>query len=93
MAVPFIIPTRLPLFDSMIADDATTVVCVRAEAAHEAHLNDYPRYEAAERGATKFLRESVGEVWFNDLKDANTCWGLYSYGWYRCDRHCIGGCD
>jgi len=29
-------------------------------------------FEAAERGAAKFLREVVDEVWYNDLKDADT---------------------
>ena len=68
----FVIPTRLPLYDSTIADDATTVVRVRAEAAHKARLDDFASYEAAKRGAAKFLRDSVEEVWFNDLKDADT---------------------
>ena len=65
-------PVRLPLYDGSIADDATTVVRVRAEAAHKARLDDYASYEAAERGAAKFLREIVDEVWYNDLKDADT---------------------
>ena len=65
-------PVRLPLYDGSIADDATTVVCVRAEAAHKARLNDYASFEAAERGAAKFLNEVVDEVWYNDLKDADT---------------------
>ncbi len=37
-----VIPTRLPLYDSTIADDATTVVRVRAEAAHKARLDNLP---------------------------------------------------
>ena len=65
-------PIRLPLYDTSIKDDATTVVRVRAEAAHKARLNDYASFEAAERGAAKFLREVVDEVWYNDLKDADT---------------------
>jgi hypothetical protein len=65
-------PIRLPLYDANIADDATTVVHVRAEAAHNARLNDYASYKAAEHGAAKFLRETVDEVWFNDLKDTDT---------------------
>ena len=65
-------PIRLPLYDSSIKDDATTVVRVRAEAAHKARLDDYASFEAAERGAAKFLREVVDEVWYNDLKDADT---------------------
>ena len=65
-------PGRLPLYKVSIADDATTVLRVRAEAAHKARLDDYASYEAAERGASKFLRDTVDEVWFNDLKDADT---------------------
>ncbi len=55
-----------------IANDATTVVRVRAEAAHQAKLNDYASFKAAERGVAKFLHEVVDEVWYNDLKDADT---------------------
>jgi hypothetical protein len=65
-------PIRLSLYDTSIKDDATTVVHVRAEAAHKARLDNYPSFEAAKRGAAKFLREVVDEVWYNDLKDANT---------------------
>jgi hypothetical protein len=65
-------PVRLLLYDANITDDATTVVRVCAEAAHNARLNDYASYKAAERGAAKFLGKTVDEVWFNDLKDADT---------------------
>jgi hypothetical protein len=64
-------PDCQPLYDSSIANNATTVMCVRAESAHKSHLNNYARYEAAERGAAKFLCETVNEVWYNDLKDAD----------------------
>ncbi len=56
----------------LIADNATTVVRVQAEAAHKACLDNYASYKAAERGATKFLRETVDEVWLKDLKDADS---------------------
>ena len=46
-------PSRLPLYDKNIADNATTVVRVRAEAAHKARLDDYASFEAAERGLAK----------------------------------------
>ncbi len=65
-------PVRLPLYDGNIADDATTVICVQSEVAHKARLDNYASYEAAECGATKFLQETVNEVWFKDLKDANS---------------------
>ena len=63
---------HLPLYDELIADNAPTVVHVRAEAAHKSKLKDYNNYEAAERGCAKFLRDVVDEVWYNDLKDAET---------------------
>ncbi len=68
----FIRPIRLPLYNGSIADNATTVVCVRAESAHKARLDDYASYEAAKQGAAKFLCKTVNKVWYNDLKDANT---------------------
>jgi hypothetical protein len=68
----FVRPLRLPLYNATITDNATTVICVCAEAAHQAKLNDYASFEAAEHGAAKFLREVVNEVWYNDLKDVNT---------------------
>jgi hypothetical protein len=65
-------PVRLPLYDTSIKDDATTVVCVRAEATHKARLNNYASFKVAERWAAKFLCEVVNEVWYNYLKDADT---------------------
>ena len=55
----FVRPVRLPLYDKNIADDATTVVRVRAEAAHKSRLDDFASYEAAERGVAKFLRDVI----------------------------------
>jgi hypothetical protein len=68
----FVRPLRLPLYDATIANNATTVVCVCAEAAHQAKLDDYASLEAAESSAAKFLSEVIDEVWYNNLKDANT---------------------
>ena len=62
----FVSPSRLPLYDKNIADNATTVVRVCAEAAHKA------RYEAAKWGVSTFLCNVVDEIWYNDLKDAKT---------------------
>jgi hypothetical protein len=63
---------HLPLYDKNIADNATTVVHVHAESAHCTRLDDYASYKAAERGTAKFLRKVVKEVWYNNLKDADT---------------------
>jgi hypothetical protein len=67
----FVCPLCLPLYDATNADDATTVVRICAESAHQAKLDDYASFEAAKRGAAKFLREVVDKVWYNNLKDAN----------------------
>ena len=64
-------PQRLPLYDDTIANNATTVVQVRSEAAHKSHLDDYASYEVAERGVAKFLCNVDNEIWYNDLKDAD----------------------
>jgi hypothetical protein len=68
----FVCPLRLPLYDATIADNATTVVCICAESAHQAKLDNYASFEAAKHGAAKFLHEVIDEVWYNDLKDADT---------------------
>jgi hypothetical protein len=65
-------PARLPLYDKNIAEDATTVVCICAESAHCAHLDNYASYEAVACGAAKFLHKLVDKVWYNNLKDADT---------------------
>jgi hypothetical protein len=68
----FVRPLCLPLYDATITDNATTVIRIRAESAHQAKLDDFASFQAAKRGAAKFLREVVDEVWYNNLKDANT---------------------
>ncbi len=55
-----------------IADNATTVVCICAESAHQAKLDNYASFEAAKHSAAKFLRKVGNEVWYNNLKDTNT---------------------
>jgi hypothetical protein len=68
----FVRPLRLPLYNAPIADNATTVICVHAESAHQAKLDNYASFEAAKHGAAKFLCKVIDEVWYNDLKDADT---------------------
>jgi hypothetical protein len=58
----FVCPACLPLYDKTIADDATTVICVCAEAAHKSQLDDYASWEAAEQGVSMFLRDVVDEM-------------------------------
>ncbi len=58
----FVCPLCLPLYDATIADNTTTVVRIRAESAHQAKLDDYASFEAAKRGAAKFLHKVVNEV-------------------------------
>ena len=68
----FVRPSRLPLYNKNVADDAKTVVQVHEEAAPRTQLTDYASYEAAERGAAKFLLATVDETWYADLKDVDT---------------------
>jgi hypothetical protein len=68
----FVHPACLPLYNKTIADNAMTVDRVRAEAAHKSQLDDYASYEAAKRGMSKFLRNVVVEIWYKNLKNANT---------------------
>jgi hypothetical protein len=63
---------RLPLYNSSIANNATTVIHVRAESAHMSPLDDYASYKAAKRGVAKFLHKAIEEVWYSNLKDAET---------------------
>ena len=65
-------PICLPLYDNITPNNATMVVRIHAELAHKSCLNIYASSNAAKRGATKFLCKSVNEVWYNDLKDADT---------------------
>jgi hypothetical protein len=55
-------PAHLPLYNKNIADNAMTLVCIHAESAHRACLDNYASYKAAERGAAKFLCKVVNEV-------------------------------
>jgi hypothetical protein len=67
----FVPLTCLPLYNSTITDSATTVVRIYAELAHKACLGNYASYKAAKHGTAKFLHDTMEEVWYNDLKDAD----------------------
>ena len=64
-------PKCHPVYDDTIADNATTVVRVLAEAAHKSRIDNFASYEAAERGVAKFLRDVIDKIWYNDLEDAD----------------------
>ncbi len=49
-----------------------TVFCVCAEAAPKSRLYDYTSNEVAKRGVSKFLRKAANEIWYSNLKNANT---------------------
>jgi hypothetical protein len=68
----FVRPSRLPLYDKNIANDAMTVVRICTKATHKSRLYNYASYEAAKCGIAKFLRNVVDEIQYNDLKDAET---------------------
>jgi hypothetical protein len=56
----------------MTADKATTVIPICAEATRKSQLDDYASYKAAKQGMAKFLRYVVDEIWYSDLKNADT---------------------
>ncbi len=59
----FVRPKHLPpLYDDTIANNASTVVRVHAEAAHKSCLKDYASDDAAKFGCAKFLHDVVVEV-------------------------------
>ena len=60
--IAFVRPTRLPLYDANILDNATTVVRVKLENAHQALVDVYASFEAAEHGVARFLREVVNNL-------------------------------
>ena len=59
--VAFVRPTRLPLYDANIPDNAATVVQVKLETAHQALVDDYASFEAAERGVPRRIRYQYRE--------------------------------
>jgi hypothetical protein len=68
----FVYQIRLPLYDSKIKNNAMTIICIRAEASHKSRLDNYTSYKAAEQGVAKFLCKAIKDVWYKDLKDAET---------------------
>ena len=48
------------------------VLHIRAESAHCTRLEDYTSYKGAKCRTAKFLRKAVNEVWYINLKDADT---------------------
>jgi hypothetical protein len=70
--VKFVCPACLQLYNKRIMDATTTVVCICAETTHKSQPNDYASHKAAEQGVSKFLYNVVDEIWYNDLKNANT---------------------
>jgi hypothetical protein len=68
----FVCPACLPLYNKTIADDTLTVIRICAEAAHKSQLNDYTSHEAAFQGVAKLLHNVVNEIWYNNLKNADT---------------------
>jgi hypothetical protein len=70
--IKFVRPACIPLYDKMIANNAATVIRVCAEAARKSQLDDYASYKVVKQGMSKFLCNVMDEIWYNDLKNANT---------------------
>jgi hypothetical protein len=68
----FVRPSRLLFYDMIIANDATTVICVCAKSAHKSRLDNYASYKAAKHGIAKFLCKVVDKIWYINLKGEET---------------------
>ena len=88
----FPVPARPPAYDPAIAADATPVVRARMEAAHALVLRDFATYEATERAVAKFIRDTVDDMWYKDLKDARTFYNSVSAAQllHHLDENCGG---
>ena len=75
---PFPVPARPTSYDTTIANDATPVVRTLMEAVHAVLLHDYASHKAAKCGTVKFLRNTIDELWYKDLKKPRTfsMWAL-----------------
>lgn len=69
---PFVRPTKLPIYDSAIPEDAKAVVRARMEAEHKAKRQDHVTCETAEREAREFVLNVVEDTWVRELKDDST---------------------
>jgi hypothetical protein len=60
----FVRPSRLPLYNKNIANDAATFVRVHANDAHKSCLDDYASNKAAKHGVSKFLCDIIDKIWY-----------------------------
>ena len=67
----FPIPIHPPTYPA-IANNATAVARTRAEAEHAILVKDFASFDAAERAVAKFIRDKVDEIWYWDLRHAET---------------------
>ena len=52
-----------------VPNNASAIVRARHEAVHVIRVHDFISYEAAERAMAKFIRDSIKELWYRDLRD------------------------
>ncbi len=55
----FVHSSCLPLYNATIDNDAMTVFCIRAKAAHKSCLANYAAYETAKHRVAKFFRDAL----------------------------------
>ena len=67
---------RPTTYNLTIQDNATLVVQNRMEAAHTLLLQYYYSYASTEKGAAKFIRESVEKTFYKDLEHATTFYNI-----------------
>ena len=66
---------RPPIYDDNIDADATAGVRAKAEAQHQAKLNDWRVYDCAQRELRAFIVASIEDTWIRELRDPITGYG------------------
>lgn len=77
----FVVPPKVGVYDKSLADGTVGVAKSRAEATHEAKRTDRATFDAAVRGARKFIIDKVEDTWIRTLRDAT-----FAYSRVPCRR-------
>ena len=71
-AFPVKASNRPAIYDDDIAADATAGVRAKAEAIHQAKLEDWKFFDCAQREVRNFIVHCVDDTWICELRDAIT---------------------
>ena len=73
---PFPHPNRLAIYDKLIADGTTGVICAKAKAIHCSCNTNWDAYKAVEREAQSFIINAFEKAWHSEL-----CEPVTFYAW------------